>query len=228
MNKILKIGHRGAKGYEPENTLIAFEKAIELGSDGIELDVHLSSDNELIVIHDETIDRTANGKGFVNELSLKELKTFRIENNHGIPTLIEVLDLVNRHCFINIELKGIGTAKPVIELITRYISEKNWHYTDFLISSFDWNMLEEIHLLNSKIRIGVLTEDSISTALAFAKKIKAFSIHPDYELLSKENVALLQENGFQVYPWTVNSKEAIQKIKSFNVNGIISDFPDKI
>lgn len=228
MNKILKIGHRGAKGYEPENTLASFEKAIELGVKGIELDVHLSSDNQLIVIHDETIDRTTNGKGLVNELSLKELKSLRIENKQTIPTLLEVFELVNRRCFINIELKGIGTAKPVIELITRYISEKNWHSDDFLISSFDWNMLEEIHLLNSKIRIGVLTEESISAALAFAKKIKAFSIHPDYELLSKENVALLQENGFEVYPWTVNSKEAIQKIKSFNVNGIISDFPDRI
>lgn len=228
MNKILKIGHRGAKGYEPENTLVSFEKAIELSADGIELDVHLSSDGELIVIHDETIDRTANGKGAVNELSLKELKSFRIEKIQEIPTLIEIFELVNRRCFINIELKGIGTAKPVMELINRYISEKNWYSDDFLISSFDWDMLEEIHLLDSKMRIGVLTEESISAALAFAKKIKAFSIHPDYELLSKENVALLQENGFEVYPWTVNSKTAIQKIKSFNVNGIISDFPDRI
>ena len=89
-------------------------------------------------------------------------------------------------------------------------------------------MLEEIHLLNSKIKIGVLTEESIDKALAFAKKINAFSIHPDYELLSKENVILMQQNGFEVYPWTVNSENAIQKIKSFNVNGIISDFPDRI
>jgi len=89
-------------------------------------------------------------------------------------------------------------------------------------------MLEEVHLVNPKIRIGVLTEESISAALAFAKKIKAFSIHPDYRLLSKENVALMQENGFEVYAWTVNSKADIQKIKSLNVNGIISDFPDRI
>ncbi|HEY6142336.1 MAG TPA: glycerophosphodiester phosphodiesterase family protein [Flavobacterium sp.] len=228
MNKTLKIGHRGAKGYEPENTLIAFEKAIKLDANGIELDVHLSSDGALIVIHDETIDRTTDGKGFVNELSLKELKAFSIENKQKIPTLIEVLDLVNRRCFINIELKGIGTSKPVKELINHYISEKNWNYTDFLVSSFDWNILEEIHLLDSNIRIGVLTEVSVEEALAFAKKLKVFSIHPDYELLSKENVVLMQENGFEVYPWTVNSREDIQKIKSFNVNGIISDFPDRI
>ena len=117
---------------------------------------------------------------------------------------------------------------PVIELIEHYILDKNWNYTDFLVSSFDWKMLEEVQLLNPKIRIGVLTEESIEDALAFAKKINAFSIHPDYALLSKENVTLMQENGFEVFSWTVNSTEDIQKIKSFNINGIISDFPDRI
>lgn len=222
MNKILKISHRGASGYEPENTLISFQKAIDLNADGVELDVHLSLDGELVVIHDETIDRTTNGKGFVNQFTALELKKFEI------PTLIEVFDLIDRRCFINIELKGIGTAKPVNDLINLYISDKEWKPNDFLISSFDWNMLKEFHSLNPKIRIGVLTEESIDDALAFAKKIKAFSIHPDYVLLSKENVALMQKNGFGVFPWTVNSEEDIQKIKSFNVNGIISNFPDKI
>ena len=222
MNKTLKIAHRGASGYEPENSLIAFQKAIELQTDGIELDVHLSADGELVVIHDETIDRTTNGKGFVNKLTTLELKKY------GIPTLVEVLDWVNRRCFLNIELKGIGTSKPVIDLMEHYISNKNWNYKDFIISSFDWKMLEETHLLNPKIQIGVLTEESISAALAFAKKIKAYSIHPDYRLLTKDNVALLQETGFAVFPWTVNSIEDIQKIKSFHVNGIISNFPDRI
>ena len=219
---MLKIGHRGAKGHEPENTLVSFEKAIHLNADGIELDVHLSLDGEIMVIHDETIDRTSRGKGFVNQFTALELKKL------GIPKLIEVLNLVNQKCFINIELKGNGTAQPVTASMEYYISEKNWNYNDFLISSFDRKMLEDVQLLNPKIRIGVLTEESVEEALAFAKKIKAFSIHPDYRLLTKENVALMQKNGFEVYPWTVNSKEDIQKIKSFNVNGIISDFPDRI
>jgi glycerophosphoryl diester phosphodiesterase len=222
MNPILKIGHRGAKGHKPENTLISFQKAIDLNVDGIELDVHLSSDGEIIVIHDETIDRTTNGKGFVNHFTASELKKYEI------PTLNEVLNLINQKCFINIELKGTGTAKPIIELIEHYILDQNWNYTDFLVSSFAWKMLEEVQLLNPKIRIGVLTEESIVDALAFAKKINAFSIHPDYALLSKVNVTLMQENGFEVFSWTVNSTEDIQKIKSFNVNGIISDFPDRI
>ncbi|HWS59943.1 MAG TPA: glycerophosphodiester phosphodiesterase family protein [Flavobacterium sp.] len=219
---MLKIGHRGTKGYEPENTLVSFEKAIELNVDGIELDVHLSSDGELVVIHDDTIDRTTNGRGFVNQFNALELK------KNGIPKLIEVLELVNRNCFVNIELKGIGTAKPVVVVIEFFVSNKNYNYNDFLVSSFDWKMLVDIQLVNPKIRIGVLTEESIEDTLAFAKKTNAFSIHPDYRLLTKDNVALMQENGFKVFPWTVNSIEDIHKIKSFNVNGIISDFPDRI
>ncbi len=227
-NFMLKIGHRGARGYEPENTLVSFQKAIDLQVDGIELDVHLSLDAELMVIHDDTIDRTTNGKGKVNQLTKAELQNFSIESQHKIPTLEEVFDLVNRRCFINIELKSFDAAEKTVALIEKYIHEKNWEYSDFLVSSFDWKMLEETHSLDSKIKIGVLTEESIDKALAFAKKINAFAIHPDYELLSKENVILMQQNGFEVYPWTVNSENAIQKIKSFNVNGIISDFPDRI
>lgn len=222
MNPILKIGHRGATGHEPENTLLSFRKALDLTVDGIELDVHLSADGEIIVIHDETIDRTTNQKGLVKNFTVSQLKEL------GIPTLAEVVDLVNRNCFVNIELKGTGTAKPVVEIISLYISEKNWNYNDFLVSSFDWQILEEVQAQHPSIKIGVLTEESVADALAFAKKIKAFSIHPDYRLLTKENVALMRENGCKVFTWTVNSMEDIQKIKSFNVDGIISDFPDRI
>ena len=225
---MLKIAHRGAKGYEPENTLQAFQKALDLNADGIELDVHLSSDGHIIVIHDETIDRTTNGKGFVNTLSLSELKSFLIADQLEIPTLNEVFDLMDKKCLINIELKGAGTSNKVVSLIEKYISEKNWNYEHFIISSFDWNMLQEVHNLNPNIAIGVLTEENIDTALAFAEKIKARAIHPDYQLLNQENTKEIQKKGFLVLPWTVDSDEDIQKIKSYNVDGIISDFPDKL
>ncbi|KAF2516000.1 glycerophosphodiester phosphodiesterase [Flavobacterium foetidum] len=225
---MLKIAHRGAKAYEPENTLPAFQKALDLNSDGIELDVHLSSDGHIIVIHDETIDRTTNGKGLVNTFTLAELKSFLIDGENQIPTLNEVFDLVDKKCFINIELKGLGTAPKVVELIEEYISQKNWKYEHFIISSFDWNMLTETSKLNSNIPIGVLTEENIETALAFAEKIKAKAIHPDFQLLNIDNVSEMQKKGFLVLPWTVNTKEDIQKIKSYKVNGIISDNPDKI
>jgi glycerophosphoryl diester phosphodiesterase len=225
---MLKIGHRGAKAYEPENTLQAFQKALDLNSDGIELDVHLSSDGYIIVIHDETIDRTTNGKGLVNDFTLAELKSFLIDGKYQIPTLNEVFDLVDKKCLINIELKGLSTAPKVVASIEKYIAEKNWKYDHFIISSFDWNMLEETIHLNPNIPIGVLTEENIDTALAYAEKIKAKAIHPDFNLLNEENVRQIQEKRFLVLPWTVNSEQDIQKVKSYNVNGIISDNPDKI
>ncbi|UFH46926.1 glycerophosphodiester phosphodiesterase [Flavobacterium galactosidilyticum] len=225
---MLKIGHRGAKGHEPENTLISFQKALDMQVDGIELDVHLSADGELIVIHDETIDRTTNGIGLVNSLSLRQLKKCRINNHHEIPLLSEVFDLVNKNCFINIELKSYETAEKVVELIEDYVSEKNWKYEQFLISSFDWNALQQVRFLNERIQIGVLTETDLDLALAFAKFIQAKSIHPHFHMLSEENVSKIQSKGLQVFPWTVNEREDVEKIKSYKVNGIITDFPNRI
>jgi glycerophosphoryl diester phosphodiesterase len=226
--QMLKIAHRGAKGYEPENTLKAFQKALDLNADGIELDVHLSADGHIIVIHNETIDKMTTGKGFVNTLSLPELKSFLIAEKHEIPTLKEVFDLINKKCFINIELKNADTVTKVISLIDEYVSEKNWSYTHFIVSSFDWNVLQEVHNLDSKIPIGVLTETDLDLALAFAETIKAKAIHPYFHLLNQENVKEMQKKGFLVFPWTVNSEKDIQKIKSYKVDGMISDFPDKL
>lgn len=228
MSKILKIGHRGANGYETENTLVSFIKALDLQVDGIELDVHLSIDGSLIVMHDETIDRTTNGKGFVNKLTLKELKSFRINDSIEIPTLEEVFDLIDKKCLINIELKNHETAEKVVALIEKYINEKNWKYADFIVSSFDWNAIQQVRFLNEKIPIGVLTEEDLDLAFSFAKFLKAEAINPDFKLLTSEKVFEFQSKNIKVFPWTVNNLEDIQKMKTMNVDGIISDFPDRI
>ena len=225
---MLKIAHRGAKGYEPENTLIAFQKAIDLGCDGIELDVHLSSDFEIIVIHDETIDRTTNGKGLVNQMKLLDLKSFFIDNKYEIPILKEVFDLVNHKILINIELKSYETTDKVVELIEKYVREKNWKYENFIVSSFDWNALQQVRFLNDKIQIGVLTATDLDLAFAFAKFIKAKSINSFFHLLNQENVDKIQAKGFEIHTWTVNEIEDINKMKRLKVEAIISDFPDRI
>jgi glycerophosphoryl diester phosphodiesterase len=181
-----------------------------------------------MVIHDETIDRTTNGKGAVNQFSLPELKRFQIEKDQRIPTLTEVLNLIDQKCDINIELKSFETADKVVDLIEKYVSEKKWNYSQFLVSSFDWNTLQQVTFSNSRIPIGVLTETNVDLALAFAKFIKAKSIHPYFHLVTKDNTAKMQEKGFQVFPWTVNEIEDIKRIKTYNVNGIISDFPDRL
>ena len=217
-----KIGHRGAKGYVAENTLASFQKAIDLGCDGIELDVHLSLDGEIMVIHDETINRTTNGVGYVKDINASELIQF------GIPTLEEVVLLINKKCTINIEIKNPKATTKVVTLVEKYIHENQYNCNQFLISSFDWDVLTQISQLNSNLLIAVLTDENLENALAFATKIKAYSINPFFQLLDKEKVTLLQQNGFLVFPWTVNDAHEIELLKSFNVDGIISDFPNRI
>ena len=217
-----KIGHRGAKGYASENTLASFQKAIDLGVDGIELDVHLSLDGKVVVVHDNSVDRTTSQKGFVKDFSAKELMQF------GIPTLEAVLELVNQQCFINIELKAYDTADKVVELIEHFFTEKDWQYEQFIVSSFDWNALQQVHFLNDKILIGVLANTDLDLAMAFAKFIKAYSVHPYYHLITPKNIAQMQSKNFKVYPWTINEPEDIIFVKSLRVDGIITDFPDRI
>ena len=217
-----KIGHRGAKAYAAENTLASFRKAIEMGVHGIELDVHLSSDRKVMVIHDDTINRTTAKTGLVSEFSSSELEDL------GVPGLESVLDLAFEKCFVNVELKTYETADKVVDIIEHFVSKKKWNYADIIVSSFDWNALQQVHFLNDKIKIGVLTSTDLDLALAFAKFIKAYSVHPYYHLLSAENVKQLQSKNFKVYPWTINEPEDIIFVKSLQVDGIITDFPDRI
>ena len=223
----MSIAHRGAKGYFPENTISAFEKAFELGCDGIELDVHLSADGEIIVIHDPTIDRTTTGKGFVKDLTLTAIKLVAYSNAQ-IPTLDEVIAITPKKCLVNIELKSGDTVQPVSELIAKYVSNHGYNYSSFLVSSFDWIALKELRKINPKIPLGVLTETDLSLAIAYAEFIGATSVHPQYHLLTLENTIQIKERGLQVFAWTINEPTDIDQIKSYNVNGIITDFPDRV
>ncbi len=219
---MLKIGHRGAKGHVAENTVASFAKAIELGVDLIELDVYLSKDGEVIVIHDETVDRTTNKTGLVSNFTASEL------NQMGIPTLREVLELVDKKCGVNIEIKDPLATQKVVEIIEEFEAHFNWVYQQFQVSSFIWETLETISKLNSAILLGVLTEDSVASAMAFAKKIKVHSINPYFKLLNQENCNSMQNSGYKIYTWTVNSAEDLIFVKTLPIDGIISDFPDRI
>ncbi len=215
---MLKIGHRGAKGHSPENTLASFEKAIALGVDMIELDVWLSSDKIPMVIHDETIDRTTSKMGLVTDYSAKELQAL------GIPALIDVFELVDNRCEINVEIKTFSATQAVLDLIAK----SSFDQSKILISSFDWNALQEVRFHDEDIRIGVLTETDLDLAIAFAKFIKAEAIHPYYHLLTAENVEKIKVKGFKVFPWTINEPEDITFVKSLEVDGMITDFPERL
>ena len=225
---MLKIAHRGAKGYLPENTLAAFSKALEMQVDGIELDIQLSADNEIIVFHDGTLDRLTNGTGKICDYTLAELQQFLIQGEHQIPTLKQVIELVNHSCFINIEIKNPLATPYLMALLDDVATHQNTANEAFIISSFDWKTLEEVRKINPKIPIGVLTETDLEEALAFAKQIKAYSIHPHFKLLNAINTKAIQDNKLLVFPWTANEIETINQLKSYNVNGIITDFTDRI
>ncbi|GAA4280720.1 glycerophosphodiester phosphodiesterase [Gaetbulibacter aestuarii] len=228
MTQILKIGHRGARGYVAENTLPSFQKAIDLGADGIELDVHVCASGALVVFHDFTLGRVTNGKGKISNFTLKELKKLKVLKNFQIPTLVEVLDLVDKKCFVNVELKGKGTAEEACDIIETYVLKKGWSYSDFIISSFKEDLLKKAFQHNKNIPLAVLTETSLKKALTFAETINAKAINPDFNLLSEDAVNQIHKKGFKINVWTVNEPSDIERMKTFGVDGIITDFPDRI
>ncbi|RZS99750.1 glycerophosphodiester phosphodiesterase [Aquimarina brevivitae] len=220
------FGHRGAAGLVAENTLASFAKAVALGVAGVELDVHRCKSGEIVVIHDFTVDRTTNGVGAVHELTLTELKALAVEDQFDIPTLAEVLDLIDARCQVNIELKGSHTALPVLELIKQYCSSSLWNLDQFIVSSFDHTQLLQLYQLDKTLKIGVLTEGPIEEVLTLAQEIEAFSIHPNVLHCTPSAVARVQDFGFKLYVWTVNKKSAIEKLIDLKVDAIITDFPN--
>jgi len=228
MSQILKIGHRGAKAHVAENTLASFQYALDIGVNGLELDVHVCSTGELVVIHDFTVDRTTNGSGEVHKMTLAELKALTVEGEYKIPTLEEVLELVGKKCFLNIELKGRHTAVPVSELMERYIAEKGFTYNDFIVSSFQREELMVMHDMNPDIHLGILTQASVTQAWRWAEEFSAKAIHPHFSLLTESNVKKAQQAGYKVYTWTVNETEDIERMKLYEVDGIMSDYPERL
>ena len=227
-NKIVKVGHRGAMGYEPENTLRSFKKAMELGADMIELDVHICKSGELVINHEFSIDGTDNGRNMVSEKTLSELKNLDMGKGEKITTLPEVLDFFDKRIKVNIELKGRVTAKPVAKIIKEYVEEKGWKYNDFLVSSFFFDELEKIAELNPEIKTGVLTMKITPEMENFAKKIKAHSLNVSMEKATKQFVDEAHANGFKVFVWTPNTSDEIEKTKLAGADYICSDFPEKI
>ncbi|MGH2665733.1 glycerophosphodiester phosphodiesterase [Flavobacterium sp.] len=225
---IQKIGHRGAKGHMAENTLESFQSALYLGVDAVELDVHVCASGELVVFHDFTVDRITGGSGEVHKLTLTELKALKISNQFDIPTLAEVFDLIDRKCWINVELKGHGTAQPAVKIIEEYIDEKGWEYDDFIVSSFQKEELEKVSVLNPKINIGILTQASVEQAIEWGQELSAKAIHPHFSLLTEENCKEASAKGFKIFTWTVNHEEDIHRLQHYTINGIISDFPDRL
>ncbi len=228
-NSILNIGHRGAKGHVAENTIASIKKAIELGADGIEIDVFRCLTGEIVVFHDKTLDMLSNGTGYIEEKSLSELKELNIlESSYSIPTLEEVIKSIGKEVFLNIELKGSNTSKGSLEMVNKYVKTGKINMSNILFSSFNWEELSELRNLDSDVKIALITGEDPLKAISTALTLNAIAINPNYKKLNQENVKKIFSSGLKIYTWTVNNQLDIIKVKDLKVNGIITDFPERI
>jgi glycerophosphoryl diester phosphodiesterase len=225
---ILNIGHRGAKGHIAENTIASIRKAIELGADGIEIDVFLCKSGEIVLFHDKTLEKLTNGYGNIEDKNLEELRKLKVLNSsYSIPTLEEVLKSIDKDVFLNIELKGRNTAQGSLDLIRKYIRKNKIELNNILFSSFNWEELKDLRSLSDKVQLALITEEDPLLAIDFAIQLNAVAINPNYKDLNKKNISKINEKGLKIYTWTVNSKIQIDRLKALNVNGIITDYPDR-
>lgn len=227
------FAHRGASGYAPENTLEAFRLAMEQGADGIELDVHLTKDGEVVVIHDETLDRTSNGHGNVRDYTLEELKKFSFHNHMEkyqgvqIPTLKEVLNLVKNSCMkVNIELKtGIywyeGIEEKTMDIVKTMGMEDRVIY-----SSFNHYSIQKVLEQNSDAETAYLFSDVPLNMEKYAKDTGVKGLHPAvYHLKMADFLETYMKSGLKVRVWTVNNKEDMKMFIDAGVDAIITNYP---
>jgi glycerophosphoryl diester phosphodiesterase len=227
-NALITIGHRGAMGHETENTLASIQKALDLNVDMIEIDVFKIASGEIVVFHDEKIDRLTDGSGGIERLDLVALKNLTLEGNHKIPLLSEVMDVINHKVPLNIELKGPGTSEGVMNLIKTYMENEGWTLDDFLISSFNWEELKNMRRINKDIKIAILTEDDPLDAIPIANDLNAVAINPNYLSLTKENVQEIKSQGFKVFTWTVNDTKQISNMRILGVDGVFTNYPERV
>ncbi len=218
MTKI--VGHRGAAGYVPENTLLSFQTAIDIGCDRAELDVRLSKDDEVVVFHDEEVSRVTDGTGFVHELSLTELKKLNLSDNQKIPTLQEAIDLCRGKIDLQIELKAQRTP----QLVTKILLKNNFvEYA--IVTSFNSELLQEIKAMNPELKVGLLFREYSEEIWGLAEAIPLDIIGPRGNIVTDEIVNAARKLGKSVYAYHVNDKKIGDRLIALGVDEIGTDFP---
>jgi glycerophosphoryl diester phosphodiesterase len=234
--KPLVLAHRGASAYAPENTLAAFNLAFELGADGVELDVSLTRDGIPVVIHDDTVDRTTNGHGAVNQFTLAELQQLdasnRMEKYRGekIPTLEQVLRAIGKRGLINIEIKSTGLKTDGVEGAVLAAIE-NTGAPRVLISSFNPLALRRMLLLDPRLPRGLLYAPRLPIFLRRAwlrPFARPAALHPHFSMVTREFVVWAHQRGYQVNTWTVDEPDVARRLIEWGVDGIITNKPDVV
>ena len=219
---MLNIAHRGASAYKPENTLASFQKAIDLNVDMIEFDIRLSKDKKIVVIHDETVNRTTNGRGKVRNKDLEQLKLLNAGDGESIPTLEEVLTLIGGRCLINIEIAERGIAKRLVEALQPFY----YMWDSIVISSFSFKELKIFYYYMPTMKVSYLSERLTVRNMKEISQLPIYSLNLSKELLKEDLVEWLHSMDFKVFAFTVNTEEGLNQMRNLNVDGIFTDSPD--
>ena len=219
--RVLIIGHRGAAGLQPENTLPSFAEGVRLGVDAVELDVH-AVEGELAVIHDDRLERTTNGKGHLNDCSFARLRTLDAGAGATVPVLNEVFDILPATVAVNIELKGSGTAA----LVAGYLNEHPDY--DVLVSSFDHDELRAFHRARSEVAVAPLFSRWRDNVWQVAEELGAWSVNLSLRIATAQRIAEAHERGYRVLVYTVNELEVARQLAATGVDGVFTDRPDRI
>ncbi len=217
---MIKIGHRGARAYAPENTLESFKKAMEMGVDAIEFDVRKTKDDRLVVFHDADVKRTTNGRGLVADLTLSEIKELSTEEEEKIPTLEEALDCIGNDARVFIELKDYGIEEQTLKIVHSRKLDQN-----YVIISYLEDVLRKIRDLDKNIETGLIYARHPHPEKT-AIDLKANYLVSFYRFTHTTNIEKAHKNGLKVIVWTINTKEEAEEYKKKGVDGIASDKPD--
>ena len=221
------IGHRGAMGHAPENTVLSVQKALALDVDGIEIDVFRCQSGEIVVFHDKKLNELTDGKGKIEQKTWAQLQELQVMGSEPIPVLEEIIQLINGRVRLNIELKGKNTSKGVFNIMQTAVESGRWKMNQLYVSSFDWEELREFRKLTNRFGIAVLTDKNPLDAIPVAHELSAFAINPNHKKLTKDMIKQIQGEGFEVLTWTVNDTTRIEELTSWGVDGIITDFPNR-
>lgn len=230
------FAHRGASGYAPENTLEAFELAVKMGAAGVELDAHLTRDGEIVVAHDETIDRCSDGSGLIMDYTLAELKKFRFNKTHPeyekatIPTLEEVFDLLGpAGLSINVELKNSYIDYPGLEQKVIDLAARKGMLDRIVFSSFNHYSMLRVKAIDPKLYCGLLYEATLIKPWEYAKSLGMDALHPHFSevLVPGGECAEAHKAGIEINTWTVNEEADIREVVRAGADRIISNFPDR-
>ena len=219
----LRIGHRGAAGHAPENTLLSIRKAMALGADMVELDVRRTQDGHLILLHDERVDRTTNGRGAISEMTLNVVRRLDAGEGERIPTLKEVLEMTNDRIGVILEIKSPGLAEEVATTVRQCRFRGRLLYASFLHSE-----LAGVRAVIPSANTMALLESGSSLSPSDFAKMNISSVGLPLDPRTRQKVESFHAASFAVFVYTVNDPADIAWVKSQGVDGIISDFPERI